>query len=380
MNEENGFWTKAQPYYRRIYEFLLEEISSGRLVPGDRVPSEKELCNQFGVSRITSKKALELLSDQGLVTRFPGKGSFVADNVVKKNVRGTLSSRTIGLLIPDFSDSFGTTLIYGIEETSSALGYHLIFKLTRDSIAVEEAAIAALADDGAAGILVLPVHGDYYNSEILKAIVNKYPLVFVDRTMRGLAAPSVSSDNVESSVRGVEYLLKLGHRNIAFYSGPTENTSTVEDRKIGFMKAFTDNGMTPNPELFCLNLSSAWTYPYYDHSRVAADFETVRSHLRSLPEISAAFATEYSMAQLVKNAAESIGRSVPDDFSILSFDAPPTIAGTPPFTYIMQDEYMIGKRATEALHHIIGGGDPVEFGNIKIQAKLVEGASTAPKR
>src|SRR6476619_7359182 len=64
--------------YQRLYDYVLDEIRTGRLSVGDRVPSEMELAQLFGVSRITSKKALQTLNRDGVVDRIVGKGSFVA--------------------------------------------------------------------------------------------------------------------------------------------------------------------------------------------------------------------------------------------------------------------------------------------------------------
>lgn len=63
--------------YERIYRDLLDAIENGTYQPGDRLPSEKELAQSYGASRITSKRALEMLSGQGLIRRMPGRGSFV---------------------------------------------------------------------------------------------------------------------------------------------------------------------------------------------------------------------------------------------------------------------------------------------------------------
>jgi DNA-binding LacI/PurR family transcriptional regulator len=368
--------TDVQPFYRQIYNYLLEEISSGKLKIGDQVPSEKELGEKYQVSRITSKKALELLAEEGVISRFPGKGSFVSSPVKYTAPKSPLSSRTIGLIIPDFSDSFGTKLVHGIEETCSSLGYRLILKRSRDMIEQEESAINDLSGPDIAGILVLPAHGEYYNSEILKLILNKKALVFVDRKMRGLAAPTVNTDNIAAAELGVEYLLRLGHRHIAFYSGPIEHTSTVEDRRNGFIKAHAKFEVIHDPAWFCY--ASIWTYPFYAHDQVLSDVEMVKKHLSAHPELSAAFVTEYAMALIVKNAVEALGRRIPGDFSILCFDAPPAFVGTPPFTYLCQDEYAIGKSAVESLQRIISGADPTSIGDIMIPAKLIEGASTAP--
>ena len=65
--------------YERLYRHVFDEVAAGRLQPGERVPSEKALAEQFGVSRITSQRALRNLDRAGLVLRVRGKGSFVAD-------------------------------------------------------------------------------------------------------------------------------------------------------------------------------------------------------------------------------------------------------------------------------------------------------------
>src|SRR3954449_4697996 len=64
--------------YERVCTHVLEQIRRGTLRPGDRVASEMELAAQFEVSRITSKRALEVLREAGLIERVRGKGSFVA--------------------------------------------------------------------------------------------------------------------------------------------------------------------------------------------------------------------------------------------------------------------------------------------------------------
>ena len=60
--------------YQQLYDYVLDEIRTGRLSTGDRVPSEMELAQLFGVSRITSKKALQTLHRDGVVERKVGKG------------------------------------------------------------------------------------------------------------------------------------------------------------------------------------------------------------------------------------------------------------------------------------------------------------------
>ena len=65
------------PMYKKIQQDLFHMIASGQLRKGDKVPSESELMEQYYVSAITAKNALNALADQGLIVRVRGKGSLL---------------------------------------------------------------------------------------------------------------------------------------------------------------------------------------------------------------------------------------------------------------------------------------------------------------
>jgi GntR family transcriptional regulator len=67
------------PLHRQLFLVLHDEIARGALAPGDPLPTEQALCDQFGVSRITVRRALADLADAGLIERRQGVGSFVCN-------------------------------------------------------------------------------------------------------------------------------------------------------------------------------------------------------------------------------------------------------------------------------------------------------------
>lgn len=71
--------TASVPRYRQVKELIIRRISNGELCPRDRVPSENELVDSTGVSRMTANRALRELNDEGYVERIAGVGTFVAD-------------------------------------------------------------------------------------------------------------------------------------------------------------------------------------------------------------------------------------------------------------------------------------------------------------
>jgi GntR family histidine utilization transcriptional repressor len=69
----------AKPRYQQLKDYIIEQISTGKLQPADRVPSENELVESKSVSRMTANRALRELTDEGYVERVAGRGTFVSD-------------------------------------------------------------------------------------------------------------------------------------------------------------------------------------------------------------------------------------------------------------------------------------------------------------
>jgi GntR family transcriptional regulator len=67
------------PLYRRVKETLARQINDGTMPPGAQLPSERNLCERYGISRVTARRALTALVEEGLVVSSPGRGWYVSE-------------------------------------------------------------------------------------------------------------------------------------------------------------------------------------------------------------------------------------------------------------------------------------------------------------
>src|SRR5215470_14414728 len=73
-----GFEATRLPLYRRVQDELAARLADGRLPRGAQLPTERELCQELAVSRVTVRKALAALREAGVLESFQGRGTFVA--------------------------------------------------------------------------------------------------------------------------------------------------------------------------------------------------------------------------------------------------------------------------------------------------------------
>ncbi|MCR2804014.1 GntR family transcriptional regulator [Paenibacillus soyae] len=375
----------SKPMYEQIFEALRDQIREGKYAVGERVPSEKELGDEFQVSRITSKKALELLAMDGYIVRQPGRGSFVAEPGRQgSSVSGSTSSqpkqrraaaagrRLIGLIMTDFGDAYGNGLVYGMEQASRDHDSYLVLRRSFGIPANEEEAIKGLLELGVDGLIILPAQGEYFNAEILKLVISQFPFVLVDRHLKGLSAGSISTDNVTGAAKGTNHLFELGHRHIAFLTPPPMDTTAIEDRIEGFIQAHAERGVVVDRDIWITDITSTLPTAYVEENK-RKDIEKIKAHLQKYPHITALFATEYNIALLASEAAKELGLAVPDDLSIICFDSPYR-NGVQPYTHLRQNEEEMGRLAFE---HVLRLRDGEQLPNrVLLDAELIIGSST----
>ncbi|TYP76547.1 GntR family transcriptional regulator [Paenibacillus methanolicus] len=377
----------SKPMYEKIFEALRDEILERKYEPGDRVPSEKELGDMYNVSRITSKKALELMASEGYIVRQPGRGSFVADQPAgtakpasgggaqQQLARRADGRLLIGLVITDFADSYGNGLIYGMEEASRQHNSYLVLRRTFGMPAYEEEAIKGLLELGVDGLIIFPAQGEYFNAEILKLVINQFPFVLVDRHLKGISAGSIATDNAGAAKEGANHLFELGHKSIAFLTPPPVDTTAIEERIEGFIQAHAEKGVVVDRDIW-LELTSTLPKANTEENR-EQDIRRVMAHLERHPHITALFATEYNIAQLAVQAVQRLGRDVPEDISIVCFDCP-EVNGKFPFTHLRQNQTEMGRLAFENVLNLREGQSVPS--KILLDASLIISESTGPAK
>lgn len=87
--------TASTPLYLQLEEALRQDIHKGLYPSGSKLPTENELGNIYHMSRVTVRKALQILEDKGYIDRKAGKGTYVAEKKLQRNFTGNVRSFTL---------------------------------------------------------------------------------------------------------------------------------------------------------------------------------------------------------------------------------------------------------------------------------------------
>ena len=345
--------------YEQIYKDIINDIKEGILKEQDILPSEKELAEKYNVSRITTGKALSMLTERGIVMRIRGKGSFICKGAGKiisgeeKNISGNadmqprIQKDMIGVIMDAFDLDFGTHLLKGIERECSRNDWGMMLKCTYGSAEMENKAIQEMLDCGCKGILLMTVQGEMYNEMILKLVLDKVPVVLLDREMKGLGIPCVKTDNYKATWELTETLINRGHRNICFVTHMYETTPTIAERSDAFRDCMLHDIRCSGSVRVLKNYQANPEQPIeafddYDLSEVEAVV---------LEEDCTAFiSAEYKLGMMLQQACEKQGISR----KICVFDDLYKVYNKGKyFTHVKQDEYQMGTSAVKMIKQII---------------------------
>lgn len=368
--------------YMEIYDQLIQDINTGLIKTGDKMPTEMELAERYGVSRITSKKALNLLADEGVVIRHKGLGSFVVKKDTQDNpaisatpVSVQPSTKTkVGLIMEDVGESYSMNLYYEIDRMAADTGYQICLAITYGNQDREKMVLRELIDLGVSGLIVMPAHGQHYNTDLLHLVLDHFPVVLIDRPLYGIPTPAVYTDNVTAAKKLTEHLIEKGHRNIIMISSMFNEAVSLQDRITGYKQA-----MRAADYAFADPIILKQFARYSNQKEMQAisgmNIEIIADHLTSNPSITAVIGTENGISILARKAALQIGRRIPDDLAIASFDERYGYIDDYTFTHIRQNASGIAKKALEVMSSLLDK-QPINEMNDLVEADLVQGKTT----
>jgi DNA-binding LacI/PurR family transcriptional regulator len=296
----------AQPFYEQIKTLLRQQVASGLFKADTAVPDEQTLASQLGISRVTVRRALVELTNEGLLKRVRGKGTFVRGSFAPRR-RSRVS--TLVVLSP-FSaaaplDPFYSRLIVSVQCSAAQHGI-LISHQQLNLKQPLDAAMAGLRENK--------------NARSVLAIGIDDPKVFTALSMLGVpvvlldcAQPEpplfdeVSHSGETGSYQAIASLLEMGHREIAIIQG-TRNNSLTGQRQAGYVRALETYGVPVCEDLI-------FRVPFCPESAYACMNEIFKSG--RVP--TAVFCTSDDSATAVMFVALEHGLHLPRDLSVIGF-------------------------------------------------------------
>jgi DNA-binding LacI/PurR family transcriptional regulator len=342
---------------------------------------------RFGVSRVTTNRALRMLAAEDLIVRKIGAGTFVQSkfensdvpmaktNVDTDHLSTQASTKLIGFVIPQLWGDYALSLVMNTERVLQQKGMTLAVSCSYGQQRLEQERIEQLLQLNVKGLIVFPTDGDYYNDAILRLYIERLPMVVVDKRMPGVPLPHVMSDNIKGAKDLTNYLLELGHEQISFMTIPVEGTSTLFDRYKGFTEAINESGLQLNPDYYVDLLDYQESGEGYDEKQLSFIEEFLRAH----SQITAVFATRYEIAEHVYKVAENMGLRVPEDLTIVCFDGASSMPMHWQFTRVVQDGKAVATEALRILFDIIDGKES-SADNVTIPTKFCMGHTSGPRK
>ncbi|HIS86022.1 MAG TPA: LacI family DNA-binding transcriptional regulator [Candidatus Faecivicinus avistercoris] len=247
--------------------------------------------------------------------------------------KGALSKMVL-VVVGDICKEFFANIIVGLSDVLAAHGYSIVLCNSHYDTKKEMEVIRSAHENYYAGIVLITV---VESKELVEFLSHaSIPVVLVNRYIRSLDLDVVRIDNYRGGYLAAQHLMENGHRRIAHLAGP-QTSSAVEDRLRGFQHAMQDNGLTlPDDSIVFGDLSR----------ECGKEF----ANWLAQKDYTAAYIGNDYMAAGAVHQLTKLGRRVPEDLSIISFDDSPLISEDGlSITCIGYDSKTMGTYAAETL-------------------------------
>lgn len=279
-----------------------------------------------------------------------------------------IRTTSIVIAVPELSP-YTVEVIQGAQDEAERLGFTVGLLCISENPQTERQRLSMLKLWKPDGVFFL---GGAFEEEYLTTIgeVLDIPVVVGGRSAQFARIPSIQADLEDATLQATRYLLGLGHRKIAFISGPPEWGSSVARRR-GIEKALAEAGLAPR------DLLAPWCFSDIDEGFYAAQ-ELMNMPPRQRPTAIIAFDDMIAIGAL--HAAWASGLRVPEDVSVVGCDDISAAAHTsPPLTTIAQPKYRIGQAAVQVLQRSLQGKEINSLRHALLPCSLVVRKSAGPR-
>ena len=353
------------PLYRKIYLDLKKKIQENEYVSGQKLPYERELCDLYGVKRVTIRKSLEMLAEEGLILKHMGLGSFVAEkNVPAPSVSAESASTILFIMRRNENDiyhntsSCNTRIFFETEQICRQHGYLLSYV----GLDEETNIVDIVRDHPVAGVFLV---SSYHERTIKELEELSMPAVLLNHYDPDML--SVMPDNLGMVMTVIEHLVEMKHRRIAYINGMPDSWNALE-RWYAFRFAMHANDLPFDEHLYAVG---NWTY---DGGRAAA-----RELLKAPKLPTAIFAASDMMAAGAMEELRQNGLRIPEDISIVGYDnLDIDVMLSPPLSSATIDFKHMCEVAFEHLRHVMEkGAQHADRYAIRMPATLIKRDSVA---
>jgi LacI family transcriptional regulator len=298
-------------------------------------------CSTATVSRFFNQKYVSADAEQRI--RVAIDALAYSPNVAARNLK-LKRSMILGMIIPDVTEPFFPAVVKGVEDVARANQFSLMLFNTQEDEEREATCVDILVAHQCDGLLLIKAPpGPQHERYRARLATLPTPVVYLDRAP-DIGADAVLVDNVTGARRGVEHLVRLGHRKIAIiFMGHAVPTHL--ERLEGYRRALADYGVEVRPE-----------YVQQTEPTMADSYSVTLQLLASADPPTAIFATNARITIGVMAAINSRGLRCPEDISVLGHDGFDwQTVFRPRLTIVEQPAYLMGTRAAELLVQRITG-------------------------
>jgi GntR family transcriptional regulator of arabinose operon len=356
------------PIPQQLKLIIIEKIRRGQYIPGEKMPSERELAETYGISRISVREAVTELVAENYLFRIPTKGTFVAmaDQVARKlrlrsfSVAFVINKAWYAFALPGY-----TRILEGVERALRKRGYRLLF-MTSDPGEELNLELSRGSDAAYSGFLLVGPTSSVV-VEKLKAV--QAPFIMLDAEVTDEDVNTVAMDYFGGARQAIKYLARLGHQDIGYIG--VEHS----DKYRGHVAALHQLGLPVRAEHTEFVAIHGDGRPGYEHGYDAVTRILQRGTLPTALHITNDIVALGAMEALRKRGVE-----IPRDISILGYDdIDLSRRADPPLTTVCADLEEFGAIGAQRLFSLME--DPEQIGQrLSVRLDLVIRGSTGRPR